>query len=326
MENKLSIIVPMYNEEKWIGRCLDSIIRQTFKNFEVIIVNDGSTDGSVSIVEQYCQKDERIRCITTKNQGNAQALNVGLEHTKGNLITFADADDYIDGNMYETMISVLNETNADIVECGCRKVNMVGRTLAKLELQNQEIIGNDACAKHFMKQYNTGNYVWNKIYRKHIFENLRFPDISFSMDYYMNAILHSKIEKKVLISDIFYNYMIHSGQATNNFHIGKARIDGMKAGNMLAGYFSHDKELRTYAGLYVCKYALAISEFVYQTKSVDIKEFLPAVNQELIHAIGSVSLRLLKTKAERESIYQCILLMIFRERFFDFKWLFEIRG
>lgn len=324
MNNKLSIIVPVYNAEKWIGRCLDSITRQTFKNFEVIIINDGSTDGSMNVIEQYCQNDERIKCITTKNQGNAQALNVGLEHVEGDLITFADADDYIDENMYEAMISALNKSDAEIVESGCRKVNTVGRTLTWLGLQNEEIAGRDSCAKHFMKQYNTGNYVWNKIYRKYLFENLRFPDVSFSMDYYMNAILHSRIEKKVVIPDIFYNYVIHSGQATNNFHIGKERIDGMKAGNMLVRYFSQNKELRTYAGLYVCKYALQISEFVYRTKSVDIKEFLPAVNQELMYAISHVSLRKLENKAERKKVYQGILLLIFGEHFFDFKWLFEM--
>lgn len=325
MENKLSIIVPIYNEEKWISRCLDSILGQTFPNFEVILINDGSTDNSLDIIEQYCRKDDRIKCITTKNQGNAQALNVGLGHITGGLVTFADADDYIEDKMYETMVSALTQSGADIVECGCRKVNMVGRTLVKLQLQGQEIEGTDACVRHFMKQQNTGNYVWNKIYRKDIFEGLRFPKISYSMDYYMNAIVHSKIKKKIIIPDIFYNYMIHSGQATNNSHIGKNRIDGMRAGNMLAVSFSRDKELRAYACLYTCKYALEISEFVYKTNSTDIKDFLREINRELLHTVPYISLKSLENRVEREKIYQCILLMIFRERYFDFKWLFELR-
>lgn len=324
MNNKLSIIVPIYNEERWISRCLDSILRQTFLNFEVIIINDGSTDNSLDILEQYCQKDSRIKCITTKNQGNAQALNVGLEHVTGDLVAFADADDYIEDRMYETMVSALVQSGADLVECGCRKVNMAGRTLVKLQLQGQEIVGTDACARHFMKQQNIGNYVWNKIYRKELFEKLRFPDISYSMDYYMNAIIHSKIKRKVIIPGVFYNYMIHSGQATNNFRIGKNRIDGMRAGNMLAGRFSKDRELSAYACLYTCKYALEISEFVYKTKSADIKDFLREINRELLHTLPHISLKSLESRAEREKIYQCILLMIFRERFFDFKWLFEL--
>ena len=324
MENKLSVIVPIYNEERWISRCLDSILRQTFSNFEVIIINDGSTDNSLDIIEKYCRMDERINCVTTENQGNAKALNVGLEHVTGDLVTFADADDYIEDRMYETMGSALIQSDADIVECGCRKINMAGRTLVKLELKSQIIEGTDACARHFMKQRDTGNYVWNKVYRKGIFEELRFPDISYSMDYYLNAIVHSKIKKKVSISDIFYNYMIHSGQATNNFRIGKNRIDGIRAGNMVAGYFSHNKELRAYACLYTCKYALEISEFVYKTKSADIKEFLREINRELLHTVPYISLKSLESRAEQEKIYQCILLMIFHERFFDFKWLFEL--
>lgn len=324
MENKLSIIVPIYNEEKWISRCLDSILGQTFPNFEAILINDGSTDNSLGIIEQYCRKDDRINCITTKNQGNAKALNVGLEHVTGDLVTFADADDYIEDKMYETMVSALTRCDADLVECGCRKVNTAGRTLVKLELKAQEIEGTDACVRHFMKQQNTGNYVWNKVYRKAVFEGLRFPDISYSMDYYMNAVVHSKIKKKVSIPDIFYNYMIHSGQATNNSRIGKNRIDGMRAGYMLAGYFSKDKELSAYAYLYTCKYALEISEFVYKTKSADIKDFLREINRELLHTVPHISLKSLESRSEREKIYQCILLMIFRERFFDFRWLFEI--
>ncbi len=324
MEHKLSIIVPVYNEEKWIGRCLDSIIRQTFQNFAVIIINDGSTDSSMSIIEHYCQEDKRIRCITTENQGNAQALNVGLKYADGDLITFADADDYIENSMYETMVSVLDKSNADIVECGCRKINPVGRIIVQLEQQRQEIVGRQSCIRHFMKQRGIGNYVWNKVYKRYLFENLWFQDIRFSMDYHMNALLHSKIEKKVIISDVFYNYMIHSGQATNNSCIGKERIDGMKAGNMLARHFSYNKELKTYAGLYSCIYALDISEFVYKTNSVDIKDFLTAVKHELLHAITNVSLRSLESRDERKKIYQSILLLMLGEHYFSFKWLFDM--
>ena len=125
---KLSVIVPMYNTEKWIKRCIESILCQSFHDFEIIIIDDGSTDNSLNIVKGYCKRDKRIQCISTKNQGSAMAKNVGLKYMSGDIVTFVDADDFIENKMYEIMISALDTFDADIVECSCRRVNIYGRT------------------------------------------------------------------------------------------------------------------------------------------------------------------------------------------------------
>lgn len=119
MGNKvvLSIIVPVYNVAQYLEQCLDSILQQTFKDFEVILVNDGSTDSSEKICEKFVQKDERFKLITQKNAGLAAARQAGLDVAEGLYIGFVDSDDWLEVEMYQKMINVANESNADIVFC-----------------------------------------------------------------------------------------------------------------------------------------------------------------------------------------------------------------
>lgn len=115
---KLSIIVPVYKVEKYIRRCLDSIINQTFTDFELILVDDGSPDTSGEICEGYAKKDERIRVIHQENKGLSGARNTGVEVSKGEYIGFVDSDDWIELEMYEKLITAAEKYGADIVKCG----------------------------------------------------------------------------------------------------------------------------------------------------------------------------------------------------------------
>lgn len=322
-KKRLSIIIPMYNAEKWISRCMESILVQSFRDFEVIIINDGSTDQSLNIVNNYCRTDRRVRCISTKNQGSAKAKNVGLKYRSGDLVTFVDADDFIEAEMYETMISVLDNFHADIVECACRKINIFGRKLYNLDLINEEIEGNEQCALHFIKQENTRNYMCNKIYKSWLFENINFPLLRYSEDYYMNAILHSKINKKVIISQVFYNYMIYPGQSTANRFIDVKRIDGIKAGNMVADYFFYDKRLKTYAGLYACSYGVFMADNMHRFERKGRKGLIKHMSPHLIKALTCISFGLLHDEGEKKIVYQCLLLLDVNNLFFDFRWMLE---
>lgn len=320
---RLSVIVPMYNAEKWIERCMESILGQTFHDYEVIIVNDGSTDNSLNNVKNYCRENKQIRCVSTKNQGSARAKNTGLKYISGDLVTFVDADDFIENIMYETMISTLDSYNADIVECACQKINKYGRELWNIDLVNEEINGNEQCILHFMKQKNTKNYMCNKIYKRELFEGVQFPVLCFSEDYYMNAVLHSKISKKVVISQAFYKYMIYSGQSTDIRCLSVKRIDGIKAGNMVADFFSYDKRLKNYASLYACNYALFIMNIVYGRKYKTVKEIIKHMRPELFKSLSHISFNMLHDIREKKVVFQCFLILISHSLFFDFRWLFE---
>ncbi len=114
---QISVIIPIYNAERYLKECLDSVIAQTFKNFELILVNDGSNDRSLEICQQYAGKDERIRVIEQENQGASPARNNGLEASRGKYILFIDADDWMESNMIEELYSTAEENDADIVGC-----------------------------------------------------------------------------------------------------------------------------------------------------------------------------------------------------------------
>lgn len=114
---KVSIIVPVYNVEKYIHKCLDSLVNQTLKELEFIFVNDGSPDSSSKIIKEYAKKDKRIKLLNKENGGQASARNLGLEHAKGEYIAFLDSDDYVKENMYETLYNRAKKDNLDIVIC-----------------------------------------------------------------------------------------------------------------------------------------------------------------------------------------------------------------
>ena len=119
--NKISIIIPVYNVEKYLSTCLNSVINQTYQNLEIILVNDGSTDACPKICEEYATKDNRIKVIHKQNGGLSDARNVGLKQTTGNLVSFVDSDDVLALDFYQKLINVLIKNNADIAECGFLK-------------------------------------------------------------------------------------------------------------------------------------------------------------------------------------------------------------
>lgn len=256
IEEKLSVIIPVYNCRAWVGRCLDSVLEQTYQNLEVLVINDGSDDDSAEIIESFAKKDSRVRYFFQTNQGVAAARNRGLSETTGSVVTFVDADDYIEKNTYEKMLAVMKEQAANIVECSYRRVNPAGKILRNEHLKEEVIIGKRQCVRHYLRQRNVTNYVCNKIYRRELFHDLLFPDLKYSEDYYINNMVHARAEKKIILPDIFYNYVFYEGQATDVSHVSLLNFDGVKSGRLVAAYFRKDTELCTYAAVYSCEYAV----------------------------------------------------------------------
>ena len=118
---KISIIVPVYQAEKYISKCIESIVNQTYKNLEIILIDDGSTDRSGEICDEYGKKDNRIVVVHNKNKGVSVARNCGLDIATGDYITFVDSDDYIDLQMYSEMMKVVEKYSCDVVMCDCIK-------------------------------------------------------------------------------------------------------------------------------------------------------------------------------------------------------------
>ena len=142
---KISIIVPVYNTEKYLEKCLNSLISQTLEDIEILCINDGSTDNSIKILEQYANRDSRIKIINKKNAGVSAARNTGISQAKGEYLGFVDSDDYVDLNFYEKLYNTAKEYNASIAVAGIIRFNEFHK---KYHLKlNETILSNDLKTK-----------------------------------------------------------------------------------------------------------------------------------------------------------------------------------
>ena len=174
---KISVIVPVYNVEKYLSKCVDSILGQTHRDLEIILVDDGSSDGSPRICEEYAKSvGANIRCIRQKNGGVAAARNTGLAAASGDYIHFVDSDDWLEPNMYEELLKVSAREDADYVSCSCfldfenGKVDVKGYNDSEIRFMTvNEYFGNYLKGEFFLT-------VWNHICKRDVCANIRFPE------------------------------------------------------------------------------------------------------------------------------------------------------
>ena len=177
MEEKISVIIPVYNVEKYINKCVDSIINQTYKNLEIILVDDGSTDNSGKICEEYKIIDHRIKVVHKENGGLSDARNKGIEIATGRYIGFVDSDDYIEKDMYSNLLNELKVNNADISVCKYKKVTEDYNKCDYVQSYENKIriLDNITAIELLISDSYMDNYAWNKLYKKELFENVRYP-------------------------------------------------------------------------------------------------------------------------------------------------------
>lgn len=222
MEVKVSVIIPVYNAEKYINECIESLLAQTMKNCEFIFINDGSKDGSEHIIRKYKEKDERIILVTQENQGVSITRNKGLEIARGEFIGFLDADDYVDKSMYETMYCAAREWGTDVIisnfESTLNGYKMVNKyPFVSGKILNSNYIKNEVLP-YFLKSDNL-NSIWNKLYkRKIIIENkISFrPDLSWGEDACFNISYFCFAKDMVYKDYVGYHYREVPGSATRN--------------------------------------------------------------------------------------------------------------
>lgn len=216
MKNLISVIIPVYNIEDYIQECLDSVISQTYNNLEIILIDDESSDDSGKICDEYAKKDGRIKVIHKKNGGAASARNEGLKIATGEYLTFVDSDDYLDNNAYEYMIKQIQEHNADMIQCGLRRVYINQKVDYKSDVLVKKVTEFDV--ETYLKRYTfdwTCGLIWDKLFRRELFDGIYFEtghkvdDEFFTYQGVMNA-------KKIICSpEIFYNYRQRKSSVVN---------------------------------------------------------------------------------------------------------------
>lgn len=210
----ISVIVPVYNVAEYLSQCVDSIINQTYKNLEIILVDDGSVDDCPGICDEYVKKDSRIRVIHKKNGGLSDARNAGLDICTGEWIGFVDSDDYISKNMYEKLYDSAIETKSDVSVC--QSINdKNGRLLysdykgkREILLSKEEMINRMFCRGIYAS-------VCLKLYKKEVFSILRFPVGRNHEDAFIILSIIDKTSRMVIIPDALYYYRLRINSITN---------------------------------------------------------------------------------------------------------------
>ena len=215
----ISVIVPVYNVELYLRKCLDSIVGQSYRDIEILIIDDGSTDGSGSICDEYAEKDERIRVFHSENRGLSSARNLGLDEATGDWIGFVDSDDRIEPDMYEVLIDKALETKADVVECGYY-IDYVSKT-ENYSAGKCTISGSESVEALIRGEIKTR--VWNKVYRSSLFNKTRFPDGRCYEDI---ATTHKLVRYSIVtgVPEFFYHY-IQRGNSISQSHDKQNLID-----------------------------------------------------------------------------------------------------
>lgn len=209
MEEQISVIVAIYNIEKFLNKCIESIVKQTYKNLEIILVDDGSDDESSIICDNWKEKDNRIKVIHKQNEGVAIARNTGLKNVTGKYITFVDGDDYIESDLIEMLYKNLLENNTQIAVGGYIYEDYSGERLMKSK--EDYITNSEDAIRRMIMGDDMYIAVWGKIYKKEIFDGIEFPVGQINEDLETTYKLFDKAEKISHIAKAKYHYVQRNG-------------------------------------------------------------------------------------------------------------------
>ena len=270
--NLISIVVPIYNVEKYLKQCIDSVINQTYKNLEIILVDDGSTDSCAYICDEYTKKDERIKVIHKKNGGLSDARNVGLDIAKGEYVSFIDSDDYISEDFIEKMYNALIDNNAEISQCNLVKVNDNAEILEKIGyIDNIKI----ETSYEMLKDLYTGHWentiACNKLFNIQLLENIRFPVGKVHEDEFTTYKILYKASKIAIVEDYLYKYRQNSNSITGK-QFKEKRLDAIQAYEERLEFFKEKDEKDLYDLTFIAYLATIRDYFVKTRKYIEKSE------------------------------------------------------
>lgn len=204
---KISVIVPVYKTEGLLDRCVESIVGQTYKNLEIILVDDGSPDNCPAMCDEWAEKDSRIRVIHKENGGVSSARNAALDIATGDYIGFVDSDDWIEPEMYSSLIQKISESGKNIALCSYYAVEISGERYECRCVVDKEVLDKDDYFR-FIVLGGDGGYIWNRLYDADILKEVRFDeDIWYSEDLLFNFKTAQKSNGAAILDKIEYNYV-----------------------------------------------------------------------------------------------------------------------
>lgn len=211
----ISVIVPVYKVEKYLNRCVDSLLAQTYQNLEIILVDDGSPDRCPEICDRYAQEDKRVRVIHKENGGLSDARNAGIDAATGEYLAFVDSDDYVDAGLYAALMRALLQSGDRLALCGFQKVTDEGGLIKKTPMRFPARLSEDEFWYQLFFPYrDLGTVAWNKLYHKSLFEDLRFPKGAIHEDEWLVHHYVSRAGQVSVVNECLYFYVVRGGSIT----------------------------------------------------------------------------------------------------------------
>lgn len=227
MSNKeplISVIIPVYNVKDYLRKCLDSICNQTYRNLEILVIDDGSTDGSGAVCDDYAAKDLRINVIHKENGGQSSARNRGIAMAKGDYLAFVDSDDWIENEMYEKLYDNIIKYGVDISMCSYIQ-HYPNRSRAKCDSDQIFIWTGREAIRELIRGKKVTSMVWDKLYKRSLFDEIKFPAGKIFEDAAIVYRLFAKANKVLLLEKPYYHYVTRPGSTMNqNFYNGERNL------------------------------------------------------------------------------------------------------
>lgn len=260
MEELVSIIVPIYKTEKYLDRCIKSIINQSYKKLEIILVDDGSPDRCGEICDEWAKKDKRIKVIHKKNGGLSDARNAGIEIAQGEYLSFIDSDDYVHRDFIKFLYENCLKNNADISMCGVKQTDKDENINREIKNENIRIVFSKDVLE---KKHNIYCVAWNKLYKKSIFNNIRYPKgkihedvaVIYKIMYYSN---------KIAITDSELYFYFSAPESIMRSEFSEKRLDALDVIKDSYKFFIENNE-KSYAYFILRDYLDTILEFYKQS-------------------------------------------------------------
>lgn len=280
-----SIIVPIFNVQALLPRCIESLINQEYENIEIILVNDGSTDNCETICRKYEKKDSRIKVITKLNGGLSSARNAGIDIAKGDILFFVDSDDYVTADFCSTAVQEYISKKADIVVFGFNTIFVdQGKTKKRHANASSFLTKKEAFMGILIDGY-INNLAWNKAYKRELFDTVRYPNGKVFEDVFTTYKLINKADRMYITDKITYNYELRGGSISNKWWNSDKKINDFFYGRFeqLQFFKNNDHSLLKYSYATTGFVAIMADTFLKE-KNKDVIEFLISEKVNLIHS------------------------------------------
>lgn len=276
---KISIIIPVYNSSKNLKRCIESILNQTYPSIELIIVDDGSNDGSDQICDEYDEKYENVKVFHKKNGGVSMARNTGLEHSSGKYIGFVDSDDFVDAKMYEILVNAIGES--DLAMCGFYK-----NGIACAGVSSRRSVRKEDAISCVIGDGKFKGFLWNKLFRRSVINENRMefnPNIAVCEDLLFCVQYIDKIRDAILLPDVLYHYEEDDDGSLSRGGFTSRKMTIIDSYNQISciEIIRHNKKIQNEVHWRKIKHCLSLWNLLRMDSLENRNRYLPVIKKEI---------------------------------------------